>query len=376
MIRIRPGDGGDIAPERASKTMKVFIQDVIVKDRYRKDMGDITALRKSIEKLGLLQPIGITKDKVLVFGERRLTACFALGWAEIEARIVDIDSLIEGEHDENEVRKAFTLSERLAIAQEIQRRIGNRQGQRTDIIEFKAKRQTNLKVIDPVKELPANWREVPAGEETTKESAKQAGFSSEQQMRRTAKVVNEGVPELVEALDKGEIAVSKAADLANLTSPEQIVSLHGEKAARTERDEAEHALLDEIRRYKLYHPANAYTDYVEKHRKRPDRNTASDIGRLIGGQVKADDGTMQPPKSQAQKQSEREAKSLRKEDEALRKQCRSITAAFGYLAFCKDDPKDVIKMIDRWETPAINENFEHAIDWFNRFAKEWRKHAK
>ncbi|MDE1991673.1 MAG: hypothetical protein KGI75_04185 [Rhizobiaceae bacterium] len=178
------------------------------------------------------------------------------------------------------------------------------------------------------------------------------------------------------AIDNGEVAVSHAADLANLTAPEQVVSLQGKKADREAREEAEAALLDEMCRYKLYHPGNAYTEYVEKHRKRPDRETAADIGRLLGGQVKADDGTMQPPKSKMQKDSEREARSLRKEEEGVRLQCRSITAAIGYLGYCKDDPAEVIRLIDRWETPAITENIEHAVEWINRFAKEWRIHAE
>ena len=41
--------------------------------------------------LGLLQPIGITPDKELVFGERRLRAAQALEWATIPARIVKVD---------------------------------------------------------------------------------------------------------------------------------------------------------------------------------------------------------------------------------------------------------------------------------------------
>lgn len=73
MIVIRPGDDVDRASERAAP-MKVFIQDIVVKDRFRKDKGDIDGLMKSIKELGLLQPIGVTRDNVLVFGERRLTA--------------------------------------------------------------------------------------------------------------------------------------------------------------------------------------------------------------------------------------------------------------------------------------------------------------
>jgi len=41
-------------------------------DRLRKDLGDTEDLEKSIRKLGLLQPIGVTEEKKLVWGWRRL----------------------------------------------------------------------------------------------------------------------------------------------------------------------------------------------------------------------------------------------------------------------------------------------------------------
>ena len=51
--------------------MKINCKDVIVRNRYRKDFGDLDELMESIKSLGLLQSIGITKDNVLVFGQRR-----------------------------------------------------------------------------------------------------------------------------------------------------------------------------------------------------------------------------------------------------------------------------------------------------------------
>lgn len=358
MIQMRPVGDPIAAPRRAGQTMKVHIQDIVVKDRFRKDKGDIDVLMKSIKELGLLQPIGITQDNILVFGERRLTACFALGWSEIDARIVDVSSIVEGEFAENDVRKSFTPSERLAIAEAVEREIGRRHGGDRKTIDFQAARMGGLKG------------------DTRTIVARKAGFSSHGQMERTAKVVENGSAALLAAVDTGKVSISKGAEISNLTKPEQVVSLHGEKAAREDREEAEKALLEEVAQHKLYHPANAYTDFIEKFRKRPSREEAAGIGRLLGSQVKADDGTMQPPKSSAQKASEKEARSVRKEEEAVRLQCRSVTAAVGYLAHCKDDPSEVIKLIDRWETPAIAENIEHAVDWINRFAKEWRKHAE
>ncbi len=49
---------------------------------------DVTALKESIRKIGLLNPILINEQNELLSGFRRLTACRELGWEEIEAIII------------------------------------------------------------------------------------------------------------------------------------------------------------------------------------------------------------------------------------------------------------------------------------------------
>lgn len=100
--------------------MKFPVKIVTVAQRFRKDLGDLSALKKSMTELGLLQPIGITSSDRLVFGERRLAAAKELGWKDIEARVVDLDNPLLAEFDENECRKPFTLTERAAIADAIE----------------------------------------------------------------------------------------------------------------------------------------------------------------------------------------------------------------------------------------------------------------
>lgn len=99
-----------------------------VENRFRKDFGDIEGLAASIAELGLLQPVGIDSNYRLVFGERRLRACQSLGWESIPARTVHLDSILKGELAENEFRKDFTPSERVAIGEAIERELGNRLG--------------------------------------------------------------------------------------------------------------------------------------------------------------------------------------------------------------------------------------------------------
>ncbi|KAB2792575.1 hypothetical protein F9K96_05385 [Brucella anthropi] len=204
------------------------ISDIKIGDRHRNDLGDLSALARSIAAQGLLQPIGVTSENVLVFGERRLTACRdILGWTEIEARIVDVTSIVEGEHDENELRKDFTPSERVAIAQAVEAQLGNRQGQRTDV------------------ELPQYFAEV-KGKETRKIAAEKAGFGNPETYRQAKAVVETGVPELVDKMDAGEVSVSGAALIAKQDEEIQkkIVAEDNLKKAVSELRQAEKQLKE------------------------------------------------------------------------------------------------------------------------------------
>lgn len=205
------------------------ISDIKIGDRHRNDLGDLSALARSIAAQGLLQPIGVTSENVLVFGERRLTACRdILGWTEIEARIVDVTSIVEGEHDENELRKDFTPSERVAIAQAVEAQLGNRQGQRTD--------------IEPVQ----NFAQVEAGTKTRQIAAQKAGFGNPETYRQAKAVVETGVPELVDKMDAGEVSVSGAALIAKQDEEIQkkIVAEDNLKKAVSELRQAEKQLKE------------------------------------------------------------------------------------------------------------------------------------
>ncbi|MCZ6510060.1 MAG: MT-A70 family methyltransferase [Alphaproteobacteria bacterium] len=91
------------------------VADVIVRERHRKDMGDVAALARSIEDVGLLQPIVVTPDDVLIAGQRRLEAFKLLGRDDVSATVVPLEDIVRGEFAENMARKAFTPSEEVAI---------------------------------------------------------------------------------------------------------------------------------------------------------------------------------------------------------------------------------------------------------------------
>lgn len=58
-------------------------------ERQRRELTHIDELAESINRIGLIHPIVLTADGVLVAGERRLTACRALGWTSIPAQFVE-----------------------------------------------------------------------------------------------------------------------------------------------------------------------------------------------------------------------------------------------------------------------------------------------
>ena len=111
-----------------TKLQQVRIADIQIGKRHRKEMGDLTGLARSIQEIGLLQPIGVTPDLELVFGHRRLLACQSLAHETIPACRVDIDAFILGEYAENEFRKDFTLSERVEIGRAMEVVLGERRG--------------------------------------------------------------------------------------------------------------------------------------------------------------------------------------------------------------------------------------------------------
>jgi len=97
--------------------MQVSIGDIVVGERVRGDVGDLTSLTESLARHGQLSPIVITRRNELVPGSRRLSAARRLGWvtmdAIVTARDSDLDKL-EMELDENVLRKDFTPEELLA----------------------------------------------------------------------------------------------------------------------------------------------------------------------------------------------------------------------------------------------------------------------
>lgn len=110
-----------------STAILLAVDSVMVADRYRKEIGDVSDLAKSIVDVGLLNPITVREwhgGYRLVAGERRLTAFRQLGLAEIPARvardIADARDALVAERDENTARKPMLPSEATALGMAIE----------------------------------------------------------------------------------------------------------------------------------------------------------------------------------------------------------------------------------------------------------------
>lgn len=94
--------------------MQVRVDEIKVKHRIRRDLGDLTQLSESIRTHGLLNPIVINERKELIAGERRLESVKNLGWTTIDAHVIHQPSDVERiqmEIDENLYRRALSTSE-------------------------------------------------------------------------------------------------------------------------------------------------------------------------------------------------------------------------------------------------------------------------
>ncbi|MGI9274168.1 MAG: ParB/RepB/Spo0J family partition protein, partial [Endozoicomonas sp.] len=160
----------------------------------------IAGLADSIEHIGLLQPIGVTPDYQLIWGHRRMEAYWHLKRHTIPARIVPMDEIVLGEYAENEVRKDFTISERVSIKKTVAEKLKGRNHR--------------------PKKSSQNFDDLPKGR-TDELSAKVAGFGNRQTARQAETVVDQGTPELVKAMDDGKVSISVAADVAGLPEEEQ-----------------------------------------------------------------------------------------------------------------------------------------------------------
>ncbi len=89
------------------------LSDIKRNSEYLRHGTDVDTLKKSIESIGLINPLTINKDNELLAGSRRFQAITELGWKEVHVHVVDRDLLQQEliSIDENLVREPLNRLE-------------------------------------------------------------------------------------------------------------------------------------------------------------------------------------------------------------------------------------------------------------------------
>ncbi|KFL27048.1 hypothetical protein JP74_09025 [Devosia sp. 17-2-E-8] len=192
------------------------------------DDGELGELAERIAANGLREPIVIYEGMILD-GRNRFLACLKAGVFGIDVdwradpHFVAFGGMgwdaergtdpLEFVWDTNAARRHDSPAQRSMAAA---RYANARQGQRTDLVEEEAEPSANLRPVV-----------------TQAEAAEKLGVS-ERSVSSAEAVIKHGAPELVDAVDKGLLAVSTAAEVAALPVDEQkeIVAAGDKKAVR------------------------------------------------------------------------------------------------------------------------------------------------
>ena len=151
-------------------------------------------LIESIRLNGVIQPIWISEDNIIISGHRRVNACKILGIEEIEVEVKEYsDSLII---EANRYREK-TWKEKLREAEELEK-----------ILKSKAKENQvgNLKQFQDTVCPNSDKRSEPIN--TGKEISKVLGMGRDTYYR--IKKIKEKVPEFIDKIDEGKLTVNQA----------------------------------------------------------------------------------------------------------------------------------------------------------------------
>lgn len=110
--------------------------------RHRQDMGEIDKLVASVQRDGVLQPITIAPNGMLICGARRLLAVRTLGWKTVKVWVRSGISTRLGEllaeQDDNLLHKPLTPPEELALYRELKELMGEDAARRQEATRFTA----------------------------------------------------------------------------------------------------------------------------------------------------------------------------------------------------------------------------------------------
>ena len=168
--------------KNAGQVRQIAISSIRVAERIRKENGSLDELAQDIQKHGLLNPITVMEQAdggyVLIAGLRRMKAVEQLNAVEIRATVMspmEADEMLMLEIAENEQRKEFTVSEKLAFAEKLRA-----------VEQEKARIRMSVHARDGHSDGQgmANWPQAEEAGATRDIVARKSGFTSTTQMRR------------------------------------------------------------------------------------------------------------------------------------------------------------------------------------------------
>lgn len=178
--------------------MLIEIEKIVIKDRIRKDFGDIQELADDIRTNGLINPPVITPDTYeLITGERRIRAMKLLGYKQVEVRpmaVKDAEHQLNLEISENEARKDFSKAERIDYARRLER-----------IESLKAEKRMKAGKADPTLKSSEG--------ETSQIVAQKMGIGSKDTYRKEKYIYDNRsslTPEDFADWDEGKLSTNKA----------------------------------------------------------------------------------------------------------------------------------------------------------------------
>ncbi|WP_419180608.1 ParB N-terminal domain-containing protein [Bacillus cereus] len=203
--------------------MLLDINQIKVAERIRKEFGNIEELANDVKENGLINPPVVTPEHELIAGERRLRACKYLNYHQIEVRVMsvrDYEHKLKIEIGENEHRKEFTFSERMAWARELER------------VESAKARERKRKGVDHTENFPEGKGE------TRDIVAEKIGIGSGKQYEKAKFIAENADPSTIAKLDNKETSIHKAfTELkAKLKEKDKLLYQETEKRKRAEQE--------------------------------------------------------------------------------------------------------------------------------------------
>lgn len=185
--------------------MLIDIDKIIIKDRIRKDYGNIEELANDIRDNGLINPPVVTEkdgELILIAGERRTRACKYLDYRQIEVRVMTVkDALhqLKLEISENENRKDFSYSEKMQWAEQLREEYSK---------IAKENQLSGLKKGDTIP-VPSMLTERDNKGETRDKIAKDLDMSAGS-LSKAQYIWNNADEEMIKELDEGKLSINKA----------------------------------------------------------------------------------------------------------------------------------------------------------------------